>query len=101
MEDIEVVIRIPKETYNYIKKQVAEGIDNPLKVYIANGTPLPKGHGRLKDFDKIEWYGCDFEGKACERANGDCSVCNFGNCDAKQVRELPTIIEADKEVDRK
>lgn len=63
---------------------------------VASGTPLPKGHGKLKDFDKIEWYGCDFEGKACEKANGDCSVCNFGNCDAKQVRELPTIIEADR-----
>jgi hypothetical protein len=59
MEDIEVVIRIPKETYDYVKKQVAEGIDNPLKVYIANGTPLPKGYGDLVDRDGINsrYYG--------------------------------------------
>ncbi len=46
-KDIELMITIPEEKYNYVKKQVAEGIDNPLKVYIANGTPLPKGHGDL------------------------------------------------------
>lgn len=43
MADIELVIKIPEEKYNYVKKQVAEGIDNPLKVYIANGTPLTPG----------------------------------------------------------
>lgn len=48
---MQIVIDIPEEKYNYVKKQVAEGIDNPLKVYIANGTPLPKGHGRLIDAD--------------------------------------------------
>jgi len=47
MADIELVIKIPEEKYNYIKKQVAEGIDNSLKVCIANGTPLPEHHGRL------------------------------------------------------
>lgn len=93
---MKLIIDIPEEKYNYIKKQVAVGIGNPLKVYIANGTPLPKGHGRLKDFDKIEWYGCDLEGRGCIEAKGDCSVCNHANCYAKQVRELPTIIEADK-----
>lgn len=40
MADIELVIKIPEEKYYYIKKQVAEGIDNPLKEYIANGTPV-------------------------------------------------------------
>lgn len=34
------VIDIPKEDYNFIKKQVADGIYNPLKVFIANGIPL-------------------------------------------------------------
>ena len=53
MADIELVIKIPEEKYNYVKKQVAEGIVNPLKVYIANGTPLFKGHGRLIDADAI------------------------------------------------
>lgn len=38
---MQILIDIPEEKYNYVKNQVAEGIDNPLKVYIANGTPLP------------------------------------------------------------
>lgn len=53
MADIELVIKIPEEKYNYVIKQVAERIDNPLKLYIANGTPLPKGHGRLIDADRL------------------------------------------------
>jgi len=61
MSTVDLIIKIPEEKYNYIKKQVAVGIDNPLKVYIANGTPLPKGHGRLIDADayieKHEEYG--------------------------------------------
>lgn len=93
----EIVIKIPNSLYANLKKIKGDSIAGKRIVdCVINGTVLPKGHGKLKDFDKIEWYGCDFEGKACERANGDCSVCNFGNCDAKQVRELPTIIEADR-----
>lgn len=42
MKNIELVIKISEEYYNYIKKQVAKGIDNPLKVIIANGKPLGK-----------------------------------------------------------
>ena len=44
---MQIVIDIPEEDYNFVKKQVADGITNPLKICIANGTPLPKGHGRL------------------------------------------------------
>lgn len=68
-------------------------------IYIAIFSSIALFHvtTRLDRLIDLLSYGCDFEGKACEKANGDCSVCNFGNCDAKQVRELPTIIEADKE----
>ncbi len=48
MADIELVIKIPEEDYNFIKTQVTEmGITNPLKICITKGTPLPKGHKRL------------------------------------------------------
>lgn len=104
MADVELVIKIPEEIYEIVSGRETnvsqEALINARQLValaLLDNTPLPKGHGDLKDFDKIEWYGCDFEGKACERANGDCSVCNFGNCDAKQVRELPIIIKADKE----
>lgn len=120
MADIELVIKIPDapiQDYQDLlykihgmaaseglfddkeKSQRALALKAVLDILggIVNGIPLPKGHGALKDFDKIEWYGCDLEGRGCIEAKGDCSVCNHANCYAKQVRELPTIIEADKE----
>ena len=96
---MKMMIDIPEDRYETLK-MLSETRTFYLDFYqrlIVNGTPLPKGHGRLKDFDKIEWYGCDFEGRGCIEAKGDCSVCNHANCYAKQVRELPTIIEADEE----
>lgn len=50
---MQIVIDIPEEDYKFVKKQVADGITNPLKICIANGTPLPKGHGRLIDADAL------------------------------------------------
>lgn len=37
---MKLIIDIPEEDYNFVKKQVADGITNPLKMRIANGTPL-------------------------------------------------------------
>lgn len=97
MQDI--VIKIDDNLYTRLLDNSADFCYTDILAMakaIRKGTVLPKGHGKLKDFDKIEWYGCDFEGKACEKANGDCSACNHANCFAQQVRELPTIIEADR-----
>jgi hypothetical protein len=96
MADIELVIKIPEEEYNYVKTQVKIGITNPLKMRIANGTPLPKGHGRLIDADKIEWYGCTTEFD-CPYKDRECKDCNRAECSKTQVDDIPTIIEADKE----
>ena len=49
---MQIVIDISEEDYNFVKRQVADGITNPLKICIANGTPLPKGHGRISDMDE-------------------------------------------------
>lgn len=49
---MKIVIDIPEEEYNYVKTQVKFGITNPLKMRIANGTPLPKGHGDLIDVNR-------------------------------------------------
>ena len=47
---------------------------------------------RLIDANKIEWYGCDFEGcQKCINVDGDCNKCPHANCDANQVRKLPTV----------
>lgn len=47
MADIELVIKIPEETYEYWKEHKYEYV---LSEAIANGIPL----GALKDADKIE-----------------------------------------------
>lgn len=45
---MEIVINISEEDYNFVKKQVADGITNPLKICIANGTPLDEKELKLK-----------------------------------------------------
>ena len=46
---MQIVIDIPEELYVHC---VNMGIKNDEHVAIANGTPLPKGHGRLIDADE-------------------------------------------------
>lgn len=50
---VQVVIEISEEDYNFVKKQVTDGITNPLKICIANGTVL-EPHGRCIDADALE-----------------------------------------------
>lgn len=80
MADIELVIKIDEVTYKDIKKgKIYTSIsDVPLEsvVAIANGTPLPKGHGDLIDVTQIA---------------GD------GSWDiSDRLEQTPTVIEADK-----
>jgi hypothetical protein len=88
MADIEIVIKIPEKDYLTFSKLSEKEKINELTYYekmIANGIPLPKGHGDLKDIDAINLYEEDFyEGADYERA-----------IDA--IVGAPTIIEADKE----
>ena len=52
METVEVVIRIPKDEYDYIQLY---GLILPFSAkQIINGTVLPKGHGRLIDADSMK-----------------------------------------------
>ena len=58
MDEIEVVIKMPKNTYRQIQALARSGYfehdicGNSMR-RISNGTPLPKGHGRLIDADKM------------------------------------------------
>ncbi len=78
---MKIVIDIPKERYNYLVERVKENKNRPCEhlpiefEVIANGTPLPKGHGRLIDADELE---------------------NRMKIGYRIVRDAPTIIEADK-----
>lgn len=75
---MELVIKIPNEKYKMIKNKMYCGIyDAEVYEAIANGTPLPKGHGRIIDEDQIPGDGgWDF---------------------SDRLMSTPTIIEADEE----
>ena len=81
MSDVELVIKIPEEKLNIIKNKMYCGIYDPdLYKAIANGTPLPKGHGRLFDERDI--------------VNGNYEIIGH------KIYELEPIIEADKREER-
>ena len=60
MADIELVIKIPEEDCEIMKHNVM--VSNPLcplseeemVTIVANGTPFPKGHGRLIDAGRLK-----------------------------------------------
>ena len=74
---MQIVIDIPEEEYKLIKYNTAECIAEQV---IKNGTPLPKGHGRLIDADALLESPMKYFG--------------FRDID---INNAPTIVEADKE----
>lgn len=54
MADIELVIKIPEEAYKLLKNEGVDwlGAEHILNA-VANGTPLPKGHGRIGDLTAV------------------------------------------------
>lgn len=106
MSDIELVIKIPEEDFEHIKlvaemqKEEAGLLIVPHSfTYIANGIPLPKGHGDLKDISKIEdaFWNNILIGKNMD---------SLDDGESKKMRramirtmylDVPTIIEADEE----
>ena len=91
MADIELVIKISEEDYATI---MSDKIHQPrnltnLEWKIVNGTPLPKGHGDLKDANKLKHAFISWS----MAVQG-----NFTDADiASIVCNSPTIIEADSE----
>ena len=75
---MQLVIDIPEDAYDFIKKTGyhTQSLYNAIK----KGIPLPKGHGRLKDIDKIINDG---------RSKGFCDWYD-------EMKYAETIIEADK-----
>jgi hypothetical protein len=99
---MKLVIEIEDKIYNDIKhgKIYSSIYDVPMEsvLAIANGTPLPKGHGRLGDLDALEKeivngikagnYEEGYETFAHINDMDDCVEC---------VKYADTIIEADVE----
>lgn len=91
---MQIVIDIPKEDYEFIYDEFAGGdmpdgksLTRTTLYAIANGTILPKGHGRLVDADELKKH---------KYHDND----RFENAVAvAQIDWADTIIEADKEVE--
>lgn len=88
MADIEVIVKIPEKTYKRIQALVRDDyfehdICGDSMRRIADGTPLPKGHGDIVDIEKlIDMF---WDGNSMEITKYDLSV-------------IEPIIEADREV---
>lgn len=83
----QIVINISDGTYNRCKNERVGLLPFDIPEVcdaIKNGTPLPKGHGRLIDADEIQFENAEFD------TYGDYSRA-FDALDY-----APTIIEADK-----
>ncbi len=90
---MKIVIDIPEDRYKDIQRIASVQLENyhfqTAEQIIANGTPLPKGRGRLIDADKIihEMNEMKVQGETFTTA------VNFAKI---LMREASTIIEADK-----
>lgn len=97
METVEVVIKIPRDRYETLV-EINDRIKKGESIYklgmyekaIANGTPLPEGHGRLYDLDAA--LEC-MEEVADDKSNiKECAMGFFDWACSKRV-----VLEADKE----
>ena len=85
---MQIVIDIPEETYKGI--MLGKWNDNGLAFYVKDGTPLPKGHGRLIDVN-------DLLDDICLEDNEYNRDCNVGEIiTLENIDRIPIIIEADK-----
>lgn len=97
---MQIVIDIPETAYEYFAQGMRYVDDVEMAIIaIVDGTPLPKGHGRLIDADELE----ELFGKKCV---GDCGACMpkrktdgygrwYDTC--LLIDDAPTIVEADTE----
>ena len=83
---MQIIIDILEDDYKEVKEDTYSGTPFENRVFsaIANGTLLPKGHGRIIDENKIT---------RCEQVG---LIIKDGNTTCCFVTDAPTIIEADK-----
>ena len=62
---MKIVIDISEELYKNVIEHIKMGyIGSDVWIAVANGTPLPKGHGDLIDRDALKQHSCggDYDG---------------------------------------
>ena len=95
---MQIVIDIPEDEYNIAKYGQYGNINiDIVRKALANGTPLPKGHGRLIDENKLLE---NLKESANHHANNSREESLLYR-DRVIVMEQPTIIDADKESEEK
>ena len=95
---MKLIIDIPEEKFSIIKNKMYCGIYDPdLYKAIANGTPLPKGHGRLIDGSKLKVeLECGIRAGNYEEGYERYAHINSMDDCVDAVEYADTIIEADK-----
>lgn len=89
---MKIVIDIPEDLYKGIERRdgalETEYVCDELMKAVDNGTPLPKGHGRLIDADKVVT-------EAKERMKYPANH-KYMECVIAHMELAPTIIEAER-----
>lgn len=102
---MEIVIKIDDERFRDIQRiaevQLDRGRFQTAEQVIANGIPLPKGHGELKDVNELkkaydERIAYLYTLNKKDNPSREAKICATNWC-KNTIDELPTIIEADKE----
>lgn len=94
MADVELVIKITEDAYELVKSKKLDwlGADHILKA-VDEGTPLPKGHGKIVDLGKIDKDRIEKDNPVIYlTVNGE----YIEAISLNYLNGLPTIIEADK-----
>lgn len=96
---MQIVIDIPDNQYKKLVNpyQHNEAISTQLKEIVRNGTPLPKGHGRLIDAEKLAKE-INRAWTLWEKKGEDCYL--FSDVLTPMLVSQQTIVEADKEADK-
>ena len=97
MADIELIIKIPEEVYEKQRySQYFGAWSVVLQKCFENGTPLPKGHGRLIDADALKKDDEVTEWLSINPIRTGKMLNQFSKLFVKKIDDEPTIIEADK-----
>lgn len=94
---MQILVEIDDKLYNRIKylEPRANTMLDELMRSIQNGTPLPKGHGRLKDVDELLKMTKSYKSEL-GRLKADPFVKSGIETVESFIKEMPTLIEADR-----